>query len=1041
MIVRIAFAVLICAGATLPVGISKLKAAPASSLTEPSGQAASAAAVESPLAQLNVVTPRTIQLAAVVQAEAEDKAQDAAAEKKAAEDKAAAEEKAAKAEKPDAKGAPPPRKEMLKTAGRGVVLVNSLDALGEKNAFGSGCVVGKNLVLTNYHVIESAVTCTVQPLGESDELLGAPLKVTGYRALDDRNDLGLLVVEGLPEKLHTFVVADSSKVEKFDQVFAIGHPEGLKFTITSGFVNGLLKGTDLPEQIQPLMRDVNVELLQTDAVIAGGSSGGPLINDHGEIVGINTYLINARTTLAVSARYVKELLAKQGAAVVPLPVPDADVLVTKAVAQIANGFNREHEQFLNDLRREQSEKNTAEFDKLFRENNPAPRCLIQCQELIKEQRGKPEAADAVRLCASVLTSTGGHVARHYFNVLLEEAARDPGLIPATINVFNSLYSLDYSVELEHYLRSVLKGEAPAASKAVAGVALIGTMLRKGELQGEVLELAHDISEHYGDQLFQSKPIKDQLQSLLDSQKFAVGSIAPDIIGKDHEGKEFRLSDYRGKVVVLDFWADWCPHCRNMYGSQRDLIERLKDKPFVMLGVNGDEEDRARKVIKEGKVTWRSWLDGHEGPIARDWMIQAWPTTYVLDQDGRIQFKDVRDDDLEAAVQSLLSDAPYPLTQSILPANARWSYSTVTDAKQPADWRQAEFDDAQWASGPGPLGYGDLKFGTKLEQTAPGSRPLVRLFRTRFDLPATEKPAQLLMWLRHRDGAAVYLNGTEVYRTNLTKTAGLDAAAANRVTTADLGGAYVLIDTAALKPTGNQLAVEVHGFSPYSSSLVMDLSLGTVPDLATLVTTATTVQKIQICRLIAELNGLPASDAVVKQLQTDKVPAVQFQAAVAAAMSGFPVTIAKYTDQETNQQLMQFLVGWNESAWDVAEREGLSLWQYRAALRQAKASIAMIKLLLPQVRARMSASLNTLGVAQYRAGEFAEAQKTLKKSLKTRGENPIDTAYLALVLWQLDQKEEAEKQRANYVKLITEDKWKHDFPSIGVKQELDRVFQN
>ena len=113
---------------------------------------------------------------------------------------------------------------MLKTAGRGVVLVNSLDALDDKIGFGSGCIVGKNLVLTNYHVIEMAVSATVQPLGEGDEQLGTPLKVKGYRALDDRNDLALLVVEGLPEKLHTFAVAESSKVEKFDHVFAIGHP-------------------------------------------------------------------------------------------------------------------------------------------------------------------------------------------------------------------------------------------------------------------------------------------------------------------------------------------------------------------------------------------------------------------------------------------------------------------------------------------------------------------------------------------------------------------------------------------------------------------------------------------------------------------------------------------------------------------------------------------------------------------------------------------------------------------------------------------------
>jgi len=221
---------------------------------------------------------------------------------------------------------------------------------------------------------------------------------------------------------------------------------------------------------------------------------------------------------------------------------------------------------------------------------------------------------------------------------------------------------------------------------------------------------------------------------------------------------------------------------------------------------------------------------------------------------------------------------------------------------------------------------------------------------------------------------------------------------------------------------------------------MDLSLGTVPDLEKLVATATNVQKLALGRLIADISGLPGSEAVVKQLQADKAPEVHYQAAVAAAMNGFPVTIAKYTEPEISQQVMLILNGWNLAAWDSAVVDGLSSWQYQAALRQAKASVAMAKLLPSTMRTRLLGSLNTLGVAQYRAGELAEAQKTLKKSLKSRGENPIDAGYLALVLWQLDQKEEAEKQRAIYVKLIAEDKWKHDFAAIGVKPELDRVFQ-
>src|SRR5262249_3301097 len=68
-----------------------------------------------------------------------------------------------------------------------------------------------------------------------------------------------------------------------------------------------------------------------------------------------------------------------------------------------------------------------------------------------------------------------------------------------------------------------------------------------------------------------------------------GRQAQDVEGEDLDGKKLKLSDYRGKVVVLDFWANWCGFCRQMYPQERDLVERYKDQPFALLGVNCDED--------------------------------------------------------------------------------------------------------------------------------------------------------------------------------------------------------------------------------------------------------------------------------------------------------------------------------------------------------------------------------------------------------------------------------------------------------------------
>ncbi len=84
---------------------------------------------------------------------------------------------------------------------------------------------------------------------------------------------------------------------------------------------------------------------------------------------------------------------------------------------------------------------------------------------------------------------------------------------------------------------------------------------------------------------------------------------------------------------------------------------MKDKPFAFLGINSDPKDRLRKVIEKEKITWPSWWDGGSpsGPIAGRWNVRAWPTVYVLDRNGVIRFRDVREKALDQAVDTLLAE--------------------------------------------------------------------------------------------------------------------------------------------------------------------------------------------------------------------------------------------------------------------------------------------------------------------------------------------------------------------------------------------------
>jgi thiol-disulfide isomerase/thioredoxin len=140
----------------------------------------------------------------------------------------------------------------------------------------------------------------------------------------------------------------------------------------------------------------------------------------------------------------------------------------------------------------------------------------------------------------------------------------------------------------------------------------------------------------------------------------IGDLALELQGTDVNGKTIDLKEYRGKIVVVDFWATWCGPCREETPHNKNLAQKMAGKPFTILGVSADSSGSELKdFLDRWQITWPNIFDGRHGPNCQTWKIDYFPTVFVLDHNGVIRYKDLRGRDLERAVERLVEEMPKP----------------------------------------------------------------------------------------------------------------------------------------------------------------------------------------------------------------------------------------------------------------------------------------------------------------------------------------------------------------------------------------------
>ena len=205
--------------------------------------------------------------------------------------------------------------------------------------------------------------------------------------------------------------------------------------------------------------------------------------------------------------------------------------------------------------------------------------------------------------------------------------------------------------------------------------------RKYEYQGQATKILADllkdsdpdeagklyqvVIKNYGDvksfEDFGQRLGKQAQRGLFYVDHLVTNKIAPDFEGKDTSGKIIKLSDYRGKIVLVYFCSISCAPCHALYPYWRSLTERMKDQPFILIGINSDPPQKMFEIIQKEKITWPTLLDDYNQPnsINAQWYVQGWPTIFLIDEKGVIRRHWVGspgDEIIDQQVQELLKKA-------------------------------------------------------------------------------------------------------------------------------------------------------------------------------------------------------------------------------------------------------------------------------------------------------------------------------------------------------------------------------------------------
>ena len=220
---------------------------------------------------------------------------------------------------------------------------------------------------------------------------------------------------------------------------------------------------------------------------------------------------------------------------------------------------------------------------------------------------------------------------------------------------------DLSDDLKQFdtLLAEHKGEkTDAVAQILYMKAILYSQVIHDTAKGEAL--MNQLTNDFSGTAFVAKLEKQQAQEA-QAMKIQAGLVEgaqfPDFNEKDVMGKPLSIANYKGKVVMIDFWATWCPPCRGEIPNVVATYQKYHDKGFEIIGVSLDsDQEKLLSFIKENNMTWQQYFDGQgwNNKLAVKYGIESIPMTFLLDGNGKIIGKGLRGEELTDAVANALA---------------------------------------------------------------------------------------------------------------------------------------------------------------------------------------------------------------------------------------------------------------------------------------------------------------------------------------------------------------------------------------------------